>query len=379
MRLCAVLFLLFGMIACRKDPTATVSGIDAAPVSSLAPPPSASAAPPRPRSDPPPAGTMIEIPAGTFASGSAQGDEGRDPTSEPALVDVTLEGFSIDALPYPNDPSAPAKLGATHDEAARACGERGARLCTELEWERACKGPKGDAFATGATWDEACNKAPSRCASGFGVRGIGYLREWIDETAVLRGGLGHRCAARPKAHGATSDVGFRCCKGPKNAATIAPIEAKAPFRKAKVDEKELARIFEKIPEMARVTEGGKTSIKLFSDSDVKAILNRPNAPPHEGFTFATTPILWSPEPGAELLVAAGRGKATGFVVALWTMPKDEYRFASAFFLLNDTSPVVLAYEPFRKKDLKWTACWGCAGEHGAVSYRDDHRVVVVQH
>jgi hypothetical protein len=318
---------------------------------------------------------MIEVPTGTFASGSAQGDEGRDPTTEPALVDATLETFFIDALPYPNDPASPPRLGASRDEASRACSDRGGRLCTELEWERACKGPNGDPFATGASWDEACNTAPSRCASGFGVRGIGFLREWTDEGAVLRGGADHRCAARRKAQGAFSDVGFRCCKGPKNAAAVAAIETKPSFRKTKLDEKDLARIFEKIPEMARV---GK-DIKLFAESDVKSILNRPNAPPHEGFTFTTSPILWSPEPGAELLVASGRGRTTGFVVALWTMPKDEYRFASAFFLSNDAAPVVLAYEPFRRRDLKWTACWGCAGEQGAVSYRDDHRAVIVQH
>jgi hypothetical protein len=43
------------------------------------------------------------------------------------------------------------------------------------------------------------------------------------------------------------------------------------------------------------------------------------------------------------------------------------------------APVALAYEPFRKKELRWTACWGCSGEQGAVSYRDDRRVIVVQH
>ena len=100
---------------------------------------------------------------------------------------------------------------------------------------------------------------------------------------------------------------------------------------------------------------------------------------HEGFTFMTTPILWSPEAGAELLVAAGRGKAASFVVALWTLPGDRYRFASALLMLNDLSPVALAFESTRRRELRWTSCWGCPGEQGTVSYRpEDHRVVIVQ-
>ena len=100
---------------------------------------------------------------------------------------------------------------------------------------------------------------------------------------------------------------------------------------------------------------------------------------HEGITFTTSPILWSPESGAELLVAAGRGKTMSFVVALWTLPNDRYRFASSFLMLNDLSPVALAYEPAHRKELHWTSCWGCPGEQGSVSYRpEEHRVVIVQ-
>lgn len=380
MRRVVVLLSIVIAAACRRTPPPPpAEQVDAGGVSQLAPPPAAStsAAPEATRTalEPPAAGAMIDIPAGTFASGSAQGDEGRDPTAEPALVPVTLDAYSIDALPHPNDPSVPATLGVSHEEAQRKCAERGARLCTELEWERACKGTSDDPFSTGAAWEPSCDKAPSRCASGFGVRGLGFLREWTHEGTVFRGGPGRRCAARPKAQGSFQDVGFRCCKGPRNAATVPPIETKPAFRKTKIDEGELARIFAKIPELARVG----TEIKLFSDSDVKTIVGRSNAPPHEGLTFATTPLLWSPVSGAELLVATGRGKTMGFVVALWTLPKDEYRFASAFFLLNDTGPVALVYDPSRRRDLRWSACWGCSGEQGVVSYRDDHRVVVTQH
>ena len=101
---------------------------------------------------------------------------------------------------------------------------------------------------------------------------------------------------------------------------------------------------------------------------------------HEGITFTTNPVLWSPEPGAEILVATGRSKSMSFVVALWTLPEDRYRFASTFLMVNDLSPVALAYEPSKKNQLLWTSCWGCSGEQGSVSYRlEEHRVVIVQH
>ena len=43
-------------------------------------------------------------------------------------------------------------------------------------------------------------------------------------------------------------------------------------------------------------------------------------------------------------MASGRGKTMSFVVALWTLPGDRYRFGSSFLMLNDLSPVALAFE-----------------------------------
>jgi hypothetical protein len=334
------------------------------------------------------AGDARDLPAGTFASGSTPGDEGRDPTVEPALVDVSLGAYAIDALPYPNDPALPFKTGAGLEEATRLCRDRGARLCTELEWERACKGPDGDAFATGARWNVACEKDRAACASGFGARAMGTLAELTDSrfagiggndgALVVRGGA-HRCAARAKvgdgvAGAKVSDLAFRCCKGAPNVAKIAPIEPRPAFKKTTLEPVELARIFAKVPELARLG----SDLRYFTEGDVRALTAR-SSTAHEGITFMTTPIVWSPETGAELLVATGRGKTMSFVVALWTLPGDRYRFASAFLMLNDLSPVALAFDPARGKELHWTSCWGCSGEQGFVSYRpEEHRVVIVQ-
>jgi hypothetical protein len=298
---------------------------------------------------------------------------------EPLLVDLALGAFAIDALPYPNDPALPAKTGASLDEAGRLCRDRGARLCTELEWERACKGPDTDVFATGSRWNPACEKEPARCASGFGVRAMGIVAELTDSRfANVEGSDGapvvrsRRCAARTKA--VASDTGFRCCKGAPSPAKMPPVEQHQAFKKAALEPAQLAKIFGQVPELVRLGH----DLRFFTEGDVKAILARTGAT-HEGITFITTPILWSPEAGAELLVAAGRGKSMSFVVALWTLPGDRYRFASAFLMLNDLSPVALAFEPTRRKELRWTSCWGCPGEQGTVSYRpEDHRVVIVQ-
>lgn len=343
----------------------------------------------RPPSDPPAAGTTIEIAAGEHASGSTPGDEGRDPSTEPALVPVTLGAYAIDALPYPNDPALPFKTGSSIDEASRLCRDRGERLCTELEWERACKGPDGDVFATGARWSAACEKDGKRCASALRVRALGTLAELTSSrftsteggegAPVLRGGTGaaatRRCAARTRAGGASAaDVGFRCCKGPANDVRIAPIESRPAFKKTNLEPAQLAKIFAQIPELLRLG----SDLRYFTEGDVRAMTARGGAA-HEGITFLTSPVLWSPEQGAELLVATGRGRSMSFVVALWTLPGDRHRFGSALLMLNDLSPVALAFETTRRKELRWTSCWGCNGEQGFVSYRpEDHRVVIVQ-
>lgn len=343
----------------------------------------------RPPSDPPAAGTLIDIAAGEFASGSTPGDDGRDPSVEPALVPVTLGAYAIDALPYPNDPSVPWKTGVSTDEASRLCRDRGERLCSELEWEHACKGPDGDAFASGTHWSPACEKDGKRCASGFRVRALGAIAELTssrftsteggDGAPVLRGGAGaapsRRCAARSRPAGASNaDAGFRCCKGAPNDVRVAPIESRPAFKKTNLEPAQLAKIFAQVPELLRLG----SDVRYFTEGDVRAMTARGGAA-HEGITFLTSPLLWSPEQGAELLVAAGRGKAMSFVVALWTLPGDRYRFGSALLMLNDLSPVALAFEPARRKELRWTSCWGCNGEQGFVSYRpDEHRVVIVQ-
>ena len=157
------------------------------------------------------------------------------------------------------------------------------------------------------------------------------MREWTDSTVqssndkeshVVRGGPGtaRRCAARSRAtgKGMPARMAFRCCHGDRNDVAVAPIESRSAFRKTDLDAAALEKIFAGVPELARIGEG----VRLYGEADVKTILARSapraradgtTASVAEGISFATSPILWSPEPGVELLVATGRAKKTGFV------------------------------------------------------------------
>jgi hypothetical protein len=344
------------------------------------------------------AGETVDVPARTFATGSTPGDDTRDPTMEPTLVQASLEPFEIDALPYPNDPALPPRTGVTRAEAHRLCADRGERLCTELEWELACKGPDQDLYASGDGWDETCAREPSACASGYGARAMGVLREWtasnvavsneaIAPPAAARGagnvalesdagivwGPGiHRCARRMRVaeSRSASDLGFRCCKGTPNAPQIAPIPRYPGFRPAKLGAPELTKIFASIPELAALKDA-----RLWDDEHIEGVKSRASA----GVMMTDQPLLWSPEAGAEVLVAVARTKTMSVIVALYPLPDGSYRLASYFLMLGDVAPIALAYEPHKRETLLWSTCWGCAGEQGSLKVREDHHVVIVQH
>jgi formylglycine-generating enzyme required for sulfatase activity len=199
---------------------------------------------------------MVWIPSGVLRAGSAVDEVPRIADAEPAAVDVALGGFYVDVLPWPNEVGAIPTTNVSRQEAALLCQGKGKRLCSELEWERACKGPDNARYEYGSTYDgRACgaglpadtaSRHPSgdkeACRSGFGVREMhGGAWEWTDSTwrrgaaarletplGVVRGGndiageIVTRCAYA-KAVGSTSRspaTGFRCCAGPRNDAEV---------------------------------------------------------------------------------------------------------------------------------------------------------------
>jgi len=192
-------------------------------------------------------GPTIDVPAGTFRAGSKCMDLPRARRHELEYEQVSMGAFSMDRYPYPNEPGKLAKLNVTWKEAKDLCEGRGKRLCTEMEWEYACKGPKsltypwGPSFKKGICPGELDHVLGQRdkCVSDFGMADVlGVALEWTasdwkrgtsDGHKVVRGAreqvvswLSARCThSRKRDPNITYDnVGFRCCGGPVNSAEV---------------------------------------------------------------------------------------------------------------------------------------------------------------
>jgi formylglycine-generating enzyme len=192
---------------------------------------------------------MVWVPPGVLVMGTPKDATPRLADEELAGEEKSMTGFFIDKLPYPNEPGAIATTNVTREEAERLCAKAEKRLCTEAEWERACKGPAQDLYVGGAFSAATCGLgipaeraalqprgANPACVSGFEVADLhGGAYEWTSSTwkrggagdqGVVRGGnapmpqgeVVSRCAnAAPRSPGSKSaTVGFRCCAGERN-------------------------------------------------------------------------------------------------------------------------------------------------------------------
>jgi hypothetical protein len=197
----------------------------------------------------PPRKGMIWIPPGTLVAGTPMDRTPRVADEELPGETVELAGFYIDEFAYPNEAGGIPKTGMSRDEAAGVCAAQEKRLCTELEWERACKGPANTTFEYGDVYrpsecsmGQAGRLAPSglkiACKSGFGVHDMhGGPWEWTSSTwrrgsgglaGVARGGnsdsgeLVGRCANGTTVAPASRrpDLGVRCCAGEINLAEV---------------------------------------------------------------------------------------------------------------------------------------------------------------
>jgi formylglycine-generating enzyme required for sulfatase activity len=378
-----------------KASAATASGEGGAPV--LPRVASAAAAKARPApAKPTRAGELASLPAGRLAAGSTPGDEGREPRVEPALFDVSLDAFEIDRLAYPNDPALPPRTNVTRTQAARLCADRGERLCSELEWEYACKSALSDAYAGGDQWPSECARDAKACASRLGVLGLGALREWTasdlspleksePKLAVVRGAdadaptTDHRCAHRSGSDASRRDerTGLRCCRGAPNPASVAAPRLGPTAKRAGLSSAKVSEILATIPELASLPG----PVRFFAEPDDTAtVLRRGKAKTSDldGFTLTTSPLVWNPAPGDELLVILGRSGRDSFIAALYQLPGDRYRLAASLLFASDQGPFALAYHPEIRERIIWSSCWKCQGEGGTVALRDARRVVIVQ-
>lgn len=283
-RFTTLVWLVVSAGGCKgKESRGAAPSASAAPSGSLGPP-----APP-----PPPKKGMVWIPGGALVAGTP-------PDAYPRLADeempgeqVILHGFYMDVFPFPNEEGAIPRTSVTQAEAAALCEERDKRLCTELEWERACKGPNNFTYEYGnAHRAERCatgNPSAMRptgflvgCKSEFGVRDLhGGVWEWTDSPwgrgserplVALRGGnapqgeLVGRCANAigRSAETRAANIGFRCCAGPRNESEVVLDVVRGDKLDARLSpDKELATAaLGLLPEEAKTDIGGQKGFRF---------------------------------------------------------------------------------------------------------------------
>ncbi len=257
---------------------------------------------------------MLWIPTGTFKAGTPVDKVPRIADEELPGKDVELHGFYIDQLPFPDEVGAIPTTNVSRADAAKLCESKQKRLCSELEWERACKGPgsttyeygdtyRADACATGVAPEQAA-KRPSgdrvSCKSGFGVQEMhGGAWEWTDsrwgrgtngDLGVLRGGnarageLVGRCsngiARKPKTASVT--MGFRCCAGDRNP-------------------NEVELTVDKLPAFTRIAKAAEAAEPIAAEAATKW-----GGEGADASVFAARAAWrWHPVPNEELVVVSG--------------------------------------------------------------------------
>lgn len=341
------------------------------------------------------AGDEVEVPAGTLRAGSLPGTPGRRPSVEADLAEVALGAFSIDRLPYPNDPAQPPRLVSSRREAAALCEAEGRRLCTELEWERACKGDGVASFPTGDAMDlAACVADATACGSPLGVLDLGVRApEWtasdaearlarLERTVVARGAgeadapSAHRCAARAAvAPEGGRPLAFRCCGGEPPAAAYPDVGVRRLFRDLSLEPAREREILAGVPAVARFAP----HFVAYDVEDGRRALARGGATEASTqWELAPGPFAWSPSPGEEVWVIAGRAGESALLVALYPMPDGSFEHAASFVFEGESAPIAVLRTRSSRSELLWTTCWGCMGESGAIRFDEESRIVIAQ-
>ncbi|RKG97025.1 protein kinase domain-containing protein [Corallococcus carmarthensis] len=186
---------------------------------------------------------MRLVSGGSFKKGSSPEDlQASGSTDEMRMDSVMVDSFCVDEYEFPNKPGRKPQVSVTWLDAKSACEGSGKRLCSEDEWEKACKGPGNARFSSGNEQAQtACNTgttegasralAPSgtfqACRSAYGAADLsGNVAEWTasnfpdTEERLIKGGAFDtpgdtaRCSARRRGAPSlkTADVGFRCCQ-----------------------------------------------------------------------------------------------------------------------------------------------------------------------
>ncbi|MCB1197912.1 MAG: SUMF1/EgtB/PvdO family nonheme iron enzyme, partial [Deltaproteobacteria bacterium] len=180
---------------------------------------------------------MVKIAAGTFYFGSAKSDPDRNALLETFAAPHTATSFCMDRFEYPNKKNQLPQVNVNFIQAKSLCEAKNKRLCNEVEWEHACKGPQNIIFPYGNIFDpQICNVQSSaiqaagaynRCKSSMNIFDLsGNVQEWVEQKGAFESnkylvkggsfdlpGWASRCAAK-KEYTATitkNNLGFRCC------------------------------------------------------------------------------------------------------------------------------------------------------------------------
>ena len=179
------------------------------------------------------------------------------------------------------------------------------------------------------------------------------------------------------------DLGFRCCYGKAFDYQQPAPQWQDTVKRISFPAERLQKLFASDPKLKRISE----ELKFFrNDAAIATIKRRKKARDPKGDTtipkdtyLTTSPVVWNPIPGAEIVVLTGQASGKhAFIVALHKLNNDRFRLASIMVMENEPGPIVIVYNPFRRRKLEWAMCWDCYGETGNISYRSDHRVVITQ-
>jgi hypothetical protein len=227
---------------------------------------------------------------------------------------------------------------------------------------------------------------------------IGEVKDLLASGPVARGApatapsTDHRCARRAPVTESTSadDLGFRCCGGPQNAATIPAPPWKQTFTKVEFSADKARELFATVPQLRKLGD----SIKYFDEEGAKRAIGHSSSGANfadagevpKGITLTTAPLSWSPVPGEDLLLLTGQAGDDSFIVAFYELPDDRYRIGSTLIFHKEKGPIVFGFNGYdgrRSKDkgratVDWATCWKCPGQSGYVTYKEDGRVTITQ-
>jgi formylglycine-generating enzyme required for sulfatase activity len=214
---------------------------------------------------------MVWVPGGEYVKGRLRSEPTESVSQyEPTATRTAVKGYYIDMFEWPNTPDSQARVVVTAKEAEDLCATAGKRLCSDDEWEKACKGPNNthyafdvppgadgkpgaDTFnaeicgdvARDTTQDaqvERKSGSAEKCRSGYGAFDMsGGAAEWTatpgagEQFRRTKGGSfgkaaqASRCAAHFERRADLGEIGlsFRCCLD-ENAPAGAAAPAAAP-------------------------------------------------------------------------------------------------------------------------------------------------------